>query len=940
MDSEKKIQQAAFETPDPGRSCKNLERLFREAPHLFEQSDDRIRLIALLFSYSQFLADYSIENPDALSLGLQNLSAQSIKKRIIAQASDKQNTVYENQSLIDKKPVMKLLRDIKKMHLLRITLRDIAGVAGQLEIMAELSSLAEALIELALDFSRRFMRNRFGDIKEDSFSLIGLGKLGAGELNYSSDVDLLSLYRSEDSTSSGTLSAAGVWMNKITAHEYFCRMTETAAGLLSIPTEDGIAYRVDLRLRPNGRKGALSVSLNACNAYYEAWGKTWERMVLIRARPVAGDILLGNSFLSGIEPFVWKRSIDYNDVEEIREMKKKIDTVFDVNDIKRGYGGIREIEFFVQTFQLLYGGERHSLRKRVLSEVIGELSKEGFLSGEEERSLLEAYIFLRRIEHILQMQDDLQTHSLPSGTDALRILSRKMQYQEMEDFISDLRSKRLMVRDMYTTLLGSSEQMQEGALLLKEALPDDTVITYLSSQGFSQPEAALTNINKLNEQLSVGKTLRERTLLRKTVPLFFDQILRSVNKDRVFNIFVSFLEKIGDHASYLDLLLQRKDAREIIVAVFSMSSYLTRTLFSLENFESIFEYPNIRIDYSAIEDRLTGALERSPEPARVVRESKMIEELKSVLLFLMKISDAFALSHSLSMLAGAILRSATTHLQLDAQLAVIGLGALGGEELNIGSDLDLVFIEPATDDHSHKPKKTAGELIRFISGYTGQGVAYQIDMRLRPDGSKGILINNIDGYRTYYMHSAHPWEIQTLLKARPICGDAELLKAFRKMRKEVLMKRSGEVTGHTVRDMRKKILQEVARESSGYDLKNGPGGIKEIEFLIQYLQLHHASRHPNLIAHNTVSAMKSLIRYGILEKSAGAFLLRSYGFLRTVDTMLRLNEEDTLGTDSGLIAIISAYLNLPAKDALLSEIDHVRQEVLAVAEKFYAGTDH
>jgi glutamate-ammonia-ligase adenylyltransferase len=213
-------------------------------------------------------------------------------------------------------------------------------------------------------------------------------------------------------------------------------------------------------------------------------------------------------------------------------------------------------------------------------------------------------------------------------------------------------------------------------------------------------------------------------------------------------------------------------------------------------------------------------------------------------------------------------------------------------------------------------------------------------MRLRPDGSKGILINNIDGYRTYYMHSAHPWEIQALLKARPISGDAELLKAFQKMRKEVLIKRSGEVTGHTVRDMRKKILQEVARESSGYDLKNGPGGIKEIEFLIQYLQLHYAPRHPNLIAHNTVSAMKSLIRYGILEKTAGAFLLRSYGFLRTVDTVLRLNEEDTLRTDSGLIAIISTYLNLPAKDALLSEIDHVRQEVLAVTEKFYAGTDH
>lgn len=934
MDSEKKLRQASSATPDPDRSYKNLGRFFLEAPHVLEANENHIPLIALLFSYSQFLADYSIKNPDALSAGIENIGNHIMKQRIIVQARETLASVLQATPSSARTEMMKLLREVKKIHLLRITLRDISGAAGQIEVMAELSSLAEAVLELALDFTRHLMRNRFGDLREDSFSLIGIGKLGAGELNYSSDVDLLSLYRTEGSTSSGTLSAAGVWMNKITAHEYFCRMTETVTGLLITPTEHGIAYRVDFRLRPNGQKGTLSLSLNSYNTYYESWGKTWERMALIRARPVSGDMLLGNSFISGIEPFVWKKSVDYHDVEEIREMKKKIDTVFDADDIKRGYGGIREIEFFVQTFQLLYGGERHALRKRVLSEAIGELSREGFLSAGEGNSLLKTYILLRKIEHVLQMKEDLQTHVIPPDANELRVLAKKMQYPSTEEFTADLRANRLMARDMYNSLLGQSQHMHEGGILLQETLPDNATIEYLSSQGFSRPSEAFSGIKKLNEQISVRKTLRERLLLRKTVPLFFDRITRSVNRDRAFNLFVSFMEKIGVHASLLDLLLQREDTRELIVTVFSMSSYLSRALLSLSNLESIFEYPDIRIDYEALGQRLTSALERSPEPSRIVREIKMIEELKAGMLFLMRIADYAAFSHTLSTLADTVLRSSGTYLQADTGMAVVSLGALGAQELNINSDLDLVFI-----DSGLGRKKSPEDFIHFLSGYTEQGITYRIDTRLRPDGSRGILFNDMNGYSAYYLHSAHQWEVQALLKARPVCGDRNLLSAFRKMRKKILMKRGSEVSASYIRGMRKRILQEIAKESLGYDIKNGPGGIKEIEFLVQYLQLRNASRHQNILMTNTVSAMKSLVRCGILEKTAGDFFLRSYGFLKSLDTMLRLNEEEVLKTDSELIAIVSRYLKLPEKDTVFTEVERIRQEVSARAEKCYACSD-
>ncbi|MEW6585442.1 MAG: hypothetical protein AB1442_07485 [Nitrospirota bacterium] len=943
MNTEKILREAALATPDPERAYRNLEKLFEEAPSLVEERKKQIALIALLFSYSQFLADFSIRNPSALSSGLSYLSIPVSRQSVIGDAEER--GAFRDGPAFTRQEGMKLLRDAKKTFLLRITLRDISDVTGQYEIMDELSSLAEALLELALDFSRRLMKDRFGELKEDSFCLAALGKLGAGELNYSSDIDIISLYRSADFSSSGIVSPSNVRMNRITAHEYFCRLTETVTGLLIAPTEDGIAWRTDLRLRPNGQKGELSLSLNSYSSYYEAWGKAWERMMLIRARPVAGDILLGNAFISAIEPFVWKRSIDYNDVEEIRDMKKKIDTVFDVKDIKRGYGGIREIEFFVQTFQLLYGGERHALRTRRLGEAIRVLEREGFLVTVERKTLEDGYLFLRRIEHMLQMKDDLQTHSLPSDPRELRVLARKMGYEDDESFFTALRSMRLKARDMYNSLLGLPDETSEGMVLLKEKLPKDETLSFLSSTGFSQPESAWRNITKLNEQIAVGKTLRERTLLRKTIPLFFEHVTRSANKDRALGALVSFMEKIGSHESYLDLLQKRKDSRKIVITVFSMSSYLTRLLTSLENIESIFEYPGVRMDYPALEERIITALERAHEPSQVIREFKMIEELKAGMLFLSGLSDVYAFSRSLSMLADTILRAAFAHLRLDSFLAVIGFGAFGAEELNIGSDLDIVFAKSVSDAiprdaSSHVHRNPAGAFIKFISGYTAQGFAYRVDLRLRPDGSKGILLNDIAGYRTYYLHSAQPWEIQSLLRARPVCGNPALLNAFRSMGKEVIVKRGIEISGSLMRRMRQRIVNEVAKESLGYDLKNGPGGLKEMEFLVQYLQLKHSVRFPALISHDTVSAVKSLTRYGILEKNKGEFLLRSHRFLRSVDTLLRLNDEDVLKKDSDIIAIIMAYVNIPSRDALHEQIEDVRRKVLAVAENVYVDTDH
>jgi glutamate-ammonia-ligase adenylyltransferase len=937
------IKEAAAATPDPERAANNLERLFKETPELFEDHAHEIDAIAGLFAYSQFLADFSIRNPSRLFRALRDLHVSIEKQTILSEASDTYASFRdEDHTPKYKQNAIKLLREIKKYYLLIITMKDISGITDLHECMSELSILSESILALALDMSFTLMRRKFGLLRENPFSLIGMGKLGAGELNYSSDIDIITVYQSEKSVSTGVLNPFGIRYNKISSHEYFCTLTETLVNLLQSLTEDGIAYRVDLRLRPNGQKGALSLPLDSYISYYEAWGKTWERIALIRTRPVAGDSHLGELFLRAVEPFVWKRSVDYNDIGEIRELKKKIDTLFDISDIKRGYGGIREIEFFVQTFQLLYGGERKNLRKPGLAAAVAALASEGFLSPGDVTTLSESYLFLRRIEHLLQMRNDMQTHSLPSQQNELTILAKKMRFRSEIEFTAELKLMRLKVRDMYNSLLGAPEARREDVLALKDELPENAILDYLSFKGFKDPVSALKNLNTLHENLSVGKTLRERTLLRKTIPVFLDQVMKSVQRDRALSMLSSFLQKIGNHESYIDLLFQRNDTREIVVTTFSTSTYLTRLLLGLENLEGIFEYPDIRMDFRSLQERLSSTLSRDVDPLNAIREFKIIEELKSGLLFLKGFLDSYAFSHTLSMLADTIIRAIAHYLKAGGGFAVIGLGGFGARDLNIGSDLDLIFISSrdrlsSTYETSPAEKMISAEFIRCLSEYTSKGFAYRVDMRLRPDGARGILVNDIEGYETYYLSSARPWEIQSLLRARPVAGDMNLLRAFQLLRRKVIMQRGREVRGTDIRDMRRRIVREVSRESSGYDLKNGPGGIKEIEFMIQYLQLKHAAERPDLVTHHTVSAFKRLSKYAILDEDTRDFLFNSYSFLRTVDTLLRMNEEDVLQTDSDLIDILTGFLNIRSKDEFMQQIEDIRKSVLEITERFYVG---
>lgn len=925
------IKKASVETPDPDSSTKNLQRLLKKSPEFIEKYKNQIHYIARLFSYSQFLSDYTINNPDKLSFALNNIKQPITKQKILYDSNKEYREIYKHAPFTFKKDFMKFIRDLKKRYLLIITLRDVCGITDLYRSMSELTSLAEAIFELTLDATFVIMKEKFGDIKDRSFCIISLGKLGAQELNYSSDIDIISVYRSSDYMSSGIISQTGVRTNKIESHEYFCRLTGLFSSLLQSPTEDGIAYRVDMRLRPNGQKGDISHSLKAYSSYYEAWGKTWERMVLIRARPVTGDILLGNLFIVEIEPFVWKRSIDYNDIEEIIDMKTKIDNIHDTNDIKRSYGGIREIEFFVQTFQLLYGGNKNGLRRGNIKDALDALLKEEILNSEDVLRLSESYSLMRKIEHILQMKDDLQTHKLPREKNELKILARKLNFRSEKEFSSELRLKRLTIRDMYNSLFGLPDVKQDFMLLINQYLPEQGIFDYLSYKGFKYPDSALNHINTINENINTFKTITERNLLRKLISLFIEHIIQYENKDTLLGMFVRFMQKINKHKAYIDILLQRNDVREIIINILSSSTYLTRTLLSLDNVEDIFEYHNTMIDFKTLEDRLCNILKNSIEPLISIRDFKLIEELKSGVLFLKGLHDVHTFTNILSNLADTVLRALIKYFKSDSDFAVVGAGAFGAMEINIGSDLDLLFI--STNDGLYSK---AEDIIRFLSEYTSKGIAYKVDMRLRPDGSKGILLNNIKAYENYYLKSAHLWEIQSLLRARPIAGDRFLMRDFEDMRKMIIITRGGEITGSYMKEMRKRIIKEFSEKPSSYDIKRGIGGIKEIEFLVQYLQMKNASHYPDLILSNTLKSLKNLFKMGIVDINTESILLQSYTFLKTIETLLRLNELDVLKINSDITDIIIRFMNLKNRDELKNKIEDIRLKINRITDMYYS----
>ncbi len=884
--------------------------------------------IGLLGVYSNFLLRFSGRHPEKLASCLKELerpvTMEDVHEILMANTAEIKEKIELNE-------LMKGLRIARNEALLRITLRDILGYSDIKQSMKELSLMAEAIIQKALEYSLNLCIRRFGEPSDGkSITIIALGKLGAEELNYSSDVDFIAVYNDAEGKTEGIIAPNGLRTNRITNHEFYCKVIEILSRLLSTTTEEGIVYRVDLRLRPQGQRGPLAISLQACKQYYESWGRTWERMVMIRARVIAGNKDTGRAFMEIIRPFVWQRTIDYSEIEEIRSLKKKIDSTFLKDDIKRGYGGIREAEFFIQTLQLIYCKENPGLQTHRMDIAVDALKSQAIVPADELDSIYKNYLYLRRLEHYLQMKDDLQLHVLPKDRDELFLLGQKMGYTNIEDFLSDLKVRRMQIKSMYNTLLGTPEDIHSEALMLVEGeLKDEEIKEFLRLRGVNNPERGLKSLRNISERMDLFRTGRLRRLSRDVVPIMIEEALRSLAPDRALIGLETFLSSFGMKEAYLEWLKDQMHICKGLIRMFAGSSYLMRIFLSDHAYlDMLLEESIIRKSYSYMSKQLGRFISstRGDALSKRLAEFKRFEEFRLGLYYIMEILKTRDLFRYLSHLAEAEINCCLQALEGSKEIVVVGMGKLGGREMTFGSDLDLLMVAEAND------VKKAEMVISMLTKYTEKGPPYSIDMRLRPDGTKGTLVKSFEGYKKYYIEDAQQWEVQALLRARPVAGPSEGRLRFFQMVREVIRQRASDFSLEEVRLMREKIVEELSSKDA-LDIKFGPGGIEEIEFFVQALQIIHSNRVPDLIVQNTITAINRLARYRIIDKQSAIKLTQIYSSYRLIETELRLNEEDTIKEDtiSNIIAHRLGYKNLKG---LINRVKQMQNEVFEVIKKY------
>ncbi|MDP3259534.1 MAG: bifunctional [glutamate--ammonia ligase]-adenylyl-L-tyrosine phosphorylase/[glutamate--ammonia-ligase] adenylyltransferase [Thermodesulfovibrionales bacterium] len=914
---EKMLKNAAGSTPDPERAFKSLTTFSDNNPDYIDKLKADITPVSLLFSYSQFLANFCISNPAILFDTLAETEKTADMESLSAFLREKLTGGDENAKVVCR---------FKKKELLRITLRDILKKADLTETMFELSILADVIVDETLKVIKKSLSATYGEPEMDAFTVISIGKLGSEELNFSSDIDIMFVYGTADGETSGVTTPQGITANRITNHEYYCKLGENLNRFLSANTEDGFIYRVDLRLRPEGQRGSIALPLSGYETYYESWGRAWERAMLLRARPIAGDSTLGNEFMEMIKPFVYRKYLDFSAIDEIRQIKTRIDSAFKKNDIKRGYGGIREIEFFTQALQLIYAGKEPVLRERVTQKALHMLLQKNLIGQTDYSVLLDNYRFLRTLEHRLQQMNDLQTHSLPSNENELNALGRKMGFPGRESFLKELESRRKSVRTIYNSLFREEEKAQsDGVALFDEELSDSEVKEYLGKIGIKDVERGMRNIQLIKNSTYNYQTLRGRRLLGEILPSFVDAAVKSGNPDMALNHLQSFASFLSARESYLDTFKENKELIPVLTNLFSQSEYISKAVIRRPDYlEMIGHEMLLKKSLKALKIELRESIESGTAISDAIRLMRQVEEIRLSLLFLRKKINVIGLTKGLSRTAEAILSVSLEHLC--GESAMIGFGKLGGREITFNSDLDIIFA--SAGDVTEEDTRVAERLIRLLISYTREGAAYRVDMRLRPDGTKGTLVSSMASFRDYYSKNAAFWEFQALLKARPIAGDKKTGQCFLDMAKDILIAHGSSISAADVRGMRERIQKELSKETAGYDIKLGYGGLEELEFTVQYLQLKNCAQHASLLVQNTFDAIRRLHLAGIINESHAESMKGAYISYRTLESYLRLRERDILKKDDENILIAAAgFLGLKNKDELTGKLDETRAKV-------------
>jgi glutamate-ammonia-ligase adenylyltransferase len=923
------------------------------------------------------------------------------------------------------------LRDYRNREYLRIGTRDLLGLAALEDTVQDLSHLAEAAVQIAYEYVRACLRAEYGEAEiEDGgqtralgFVVFGMGKFGGEELNFSSDIDLIYLYERDAGPTTGGSKG------KTEPRAFFTQLAQRLTRTLGDLVAGGRVFRVDLRLRPDGMNGPVVSSLPNTLLYYESYGQTWERVALLKARPVAGDKALGEQFLRDVSPFVFRRYLDFSTIEDIKEMKARVERGLrgerGALNVKLGRGGIREVEFVAQTLQLIHAGKDSHVRHRSTLPALDRLVEGKYLAAADRDVLREAYRFFRHVEHKLQVVQDRQTHTLPSDEEGLRALARRLRkvasgqrsavsrkgeetkrlasalasdagrrtpdaglsddtelrtfpapelFDEVAHFRAILGVHTDAVHQIFRSLFHAPEDdgkevAPEIPALLRELHQEERALWHLQQLGFRNLSESYEHLKLLHDgPPHAPASPKRRKLLYALAPKLFHEVSRAADPDRALAAMANLVASIGARSSFLSLLRENEATLRTLVGLFGTSEYLTQIfLRHPELLDSLVRADLVRVRKTPedMQKELEARLEEVDEyedQLDILRRYRTEEFLRIGIHDSNGVLDFTEASAQLSALAETCLAGAFVIARralqrqlgvssLPGQLAIVGMGKLGAGELNYNSDLDLLFLYEPAEGEQRNGKLGAQEfftklvqrLISVLQVQTREGHVYKIDTRLRPSGRSGSLVSSLAAFIRYHETSSELWERQALIKARVVAGDFTLQPHIDATFERFAYGAGTDAAGVAEIDrLRGRMEQELAREGQGrFNIKTGRGGIVDIEFLVQMLQLRYGPQYPTVRRRATLPALVALHDCGVLPLEDFQLLTRGYRFLRTLENRLRIEQDrpvEALESSGERLFSVARRLGYEGEDApgqLLAEYQRQRERIRACYTRWF-----
>lgn len=848
------------------------------------------------------------------------------------------------QQTADEAGVMQTLRRFRNRHMARLAWRDIAGWDEVPTTLQAVSDLADACVQAALTWLQQHWGERFGTPRSragvaQQLIVLGMGKLGGGELNFSSDIDLIFAFPEPGETDGDKV---------IDNQDYFTRQGRELIKLLDARTADGFVHRVDMRLRPFGDSGPLVMHSQQTEDYYEQHGRDWERYALVKARAIAGDIDAGEALLTKLQPFIFRRYLDYLAIAELRKMHGMITAQAQrkgqVDHLKTGRGGIRELEFIVQLFQLVHGGQDQRLRTRSWFDTVAALAEREDLPATILAELKTAYRFHRQLENRLQQHRDEQTHSLPVDDEARARLALSMNQPDWAALAAQIAQQRDCVNHHFQALFASdeAEQTADDNTLWAQAIEREGLDQALLDMGFDAPEIIANRLHALRKgRLYAQLSDAGREQLDQLMPAVFTAAQNTANPTQTAERLLTVIEAIGRRPTYFALLVERPVALQQLTQLCAASPWLTRQLAQhpmlldeLLDPRELLAQPSRAHLAAELQRKLSHIaaddLEQQLDLLRDFKHTHVLHIASADInagLPLMNVSDR--LTELAEVLLSAAFELAWQRLtakhgapqcmddgrQRPARFQILAYGKMGGIELGYGSDLDVVFIHDSRGTQQQtdgeKPlenavffARLAQQLVSVLNTNTRTGILYECDTRLRPSGNSGLLVSSLDAFANYQQQSAWTWEHQALVRARPIVGMLSGQKDFAQIRAEILTKpREAAALRQEIVDMRQKMRDALNTAKAGeFHLKHSSGGIADIEFIVQYAVLRWAGEHADLLTYtDNIRILQRLSEAKLMPAEDAQALIAAYQKLRQRGHACALQDQKTIIPDTELM---------------------------------------